>query len=291
MKYLSRMVQTTWLDRYDAFILDIDGVLVRGSQPISGAVDALRTLQRRGPTLLLTNNSSRSRKELAAHLAGLGFPIGPEDVIPSSFVAARYLAEREGSIAYWLVGEDGLDAEMRLAGHRPSPRPEDADWVVVGIDRRLDYEILARALRALGNGASLLATNADATFPAAGEILPGAGAMVGAIRGMGFDPEAVVGKPSPISFRHALDLLDGHVAKTLMIGDRIETDIAGAAEIGLHTALVLTGVTDRPRAEETNVPTTWIAESLEHLARGSAERGPGAAEALDDPPRDATLPA
>ncbi len=272
------MVSTDPLSRYDAFFLDIDGVLVRESSPIDGAADALRALQQRGKTLFLTNNSTRSRIELADRLTGLGFAAAPEDVVPSSYVAARYLAEQAGPTPYWIVGEPGLDAELRLAGHRPSRRPEEAEWVVAGIDWTIDYAKLADALRALRSGARLIATNRDPTFPGRTEHLPGAGAILGALEGMGYSPEVTVGKPSPIAFRYALERLGDAAPSVLMIGDRLETDIAGANAAGLESALVLTGVAARAEATTAGIQFTWIADSLAAVAAGRLEPGPAPAD-------------
>lgn len=265
------MTKLDLLGRYDAFLLDIDGVLVRGSEALDGAVLGHRRLQEQGRTILLTNNSSRTRKDLADRLTGLGFTVDPEDVVPSSFVAARHLGSDGKTVTFWTVGEAGLEAELRLAGHRPSKRPEDAEWLVAGIDRSMNYAILADALRALSAGARLLATNTDPTLPVPDGLRPGAGAIIGALAGMGFRPEVVVGKPSPIAFRAALDLLDGDSTSVLMIGDRLETDIAGGNEAGLDTALVLTGVTDGAMADESEIRPTWIAESLSALVAGRRE--------------------
>ena len=251
---------------YEAFLVDIDGVLVRGTTPIEGASRGLEALRQRGRCLFLTNNSSRSRHRLSERLASLGFGTTPDDVVPSSYIAAQHLLALEGEISFWLLAE-----ELRLAGHRACTRPEEADWVVAGIDRHVSYDRLADALRALRSGARLLATNDDPTFPAVDGPLPGAGAIVGALAGMGFPAEIVVGKPSPIAFRVALERLDVDPASVLMIGDRLETDIRGAASAGLASALVLTGVTDRSQLADGDARPTWIAESLSDLAAGHAE--------------------
>jgi 4-nitrophenyl phosphatase len=262
------------LSQYDAFLVDIDGVLVRGDRPVEGAAEGLRALQDRGRILLLTNNSSRSRDALSAHLRSLGFAVDPADVLPSSRVVADYLAHDFGAVSYWALGEAGLEAELRAAGHRPTTSPEDADWLIAGIDRGLSYEKLALALRALLSGARLLGTNDDATFPGADGLLPGAGSILGALAGMGFPPETVIGKPSLVAFDAALRHLDVDRSLVLMIGDRLETDIAGAAAAGLDSALVLTGISRREDLVGSNLQPTWIAETLLALTRGAVERPP-----------------
>jgi 4-nitrophenyl phosphatase len=254
------------LDRYSAFILDVDGVLVRDRDPIPGAKEALKELRRRGKVVLLTNNSTRSRAETARRLAELGFPVSPQEVVTSSYVAARYLLENFGPCRVWTIGERGLAEELELAGHELA-EPEEADWIVAGMDRGLTYDKLKRALRGLTRGARFLATNRDATFPTPEGLVPGAGAVVGAIEGMGFPPELVVGKPSPTAFRVALEVVGVPGERALMVGDRLETDIAGAARLGIDTVLVLSGVARREDARGEFKP-TFVAEDIGAVARG-----------------------
>ena len=266
------MRPTDILAEYRGFLVDVDGVLVRGQQPIPGAQEAFRDLRDRAKTVALTNSSSRSCEVLADHLTSLGFPVEPENIVTTSRIAAEYLARLAGFVTFWVLGEDGLRIELERAGHRPAASPEEADWVVAGIDRAISYETLAAALRALRSGARLLGTNSDPTFPGADGLLPGAGSILGALEGMGFTPEETVGKPSPIAFETALHRFDAEPASTLMIGDRLETDIVGATEAGLPSALVLTGVTSPETAASSKIRPTWIATSLAALVRGEATR-------------------
>ena len=255
------------LERYNTFILDVDGVLVKGDEPIPGAREALRMLKEHGQVILLTNNSTRSRLQTAHRLSSLGFPVSPEDVVTSSYVAARYLLEEFGPRKVWVIGEEGLAEELAAAGHALMP-PREAEWIVAGMDRNLTYGKLAQALTGLLAGARFLATNRDATFPTLQGLLPGAGAVVGAIQGMGFPPEQVVGKPSAIAFRIALEVAGGSAKAALMVGDRLETDILGAQRAGLDTALVLTGVSRLQDVTRLGIRPTWVAEGLPALARG-----------------------
>jgi len=259
------------LARYGAFLVDVDGVLTRGDDALPEAVEAFAALQARGRVLVLTNNSTRSRSELAEHLGRLGFAVSPDDILGSAFLAARYLARHYGPVDVWVLGEDGVRDEMLLSGHRLATRPEDATWVVAGMDRDVTYAKLSQALRALVGGARILATNEDATFPTADGLVPGAGAIVGALRGMGFAAEHVVGKPSPVAFEVALDLLGLPAKRVLMIGDRLDTDIAGAQAAGLDSALVLSGVDSLDDIARSGVHPTWVAASLADLCAGKVE--------------------
>mgnify|MGYP000395099563 CR=1 FL=1 len=248
-----------------AFILDVDGVLVRGHQPLPGALSALEKLKTRGRVVLLTNNSTRSRAATAQRLQELGFNVSPEEVVTSAYVAARYLAEKFGPSRVWVLGEEGLRQELSLAGHTLVP-PEEARWIVVGMDRELSYQKLCLALRGLLGGARLLATNRDATFPTPEGLLPGAGACVGALEGMGFPPEQVVGKPNPIAFQIALEVAGIPPEEALMVGDRLETDILGAQRVGMETCLVLSGVSRCEDVQRLGITPTWVVPDLPALA-------------------------
>ena len=255
------------LTKYSAFLLDVDGVLLRDSVAIPGAKEALEELRKRGRVVLLTNNSTRSRRETAQRLSSLGFAVSPDEVVTSSYVAARYLHERFGPCRVWVIGEAGLAEELACAGHHLVD-PDEAEWIVAGMDRKLTYQKLALALRGLLKGARFLATNKDATFPTPGGLVPGAGAVVGAIEGMGFPPEQVVGKPSATSFRIALEAARTSPERALMVGDRLETDVLGAQRVGLDTALVLSGVSRPEDVERLGIRPTWMAQDLLALAQG-----------------------
>ena len=267
------------IDAYDAYLLDVDGVLVRDSAPISSAAAALASLNEAGRVCLLTNNSTRSRRQHAEQLVRLGFDVRTDQVLSSSYLAAEYLRDAHGLASVWVIGERGLRDELLAAGHRLADRPEVADTVVVGMDRGISYGALADGLRALRSGARFIATNEDATFPTPGGVQPGAGAMVGALRGMGFSPSAVIGKPSPIAFRMALRALGASSERVVVIGDRLETDIQGGHDAGLDTVLVLSGISSREDIDAFRIRPTWIAEDLAALVRGVVSRpGPSSCE-------------
>jgi HAD superfamily hydrolase (TIGR01457 family) len=256
------------IDAYDAYLLDVDGVLVRDSEPISGAAAALANLNEAGHVLLLTNNSTRSREQHAEQLVRLGFDVRADQILPSSYLAAEYLRDAYGLVSVWVIGEDGLRDELVAAGHSLSKSPKEAGALVVGMDRRITYDALADGFRALSQGAQFIATNDDATFPVPGGFLPGAGAIVGALRGMGFATDVVIGKPSPIPYRVALRMLGLPKERVVMTGDRLETDILGGRDAGLDTALVLSGISSREDITGSGIRPTWISDDLAALVRG-----------------------
>jgi 4-nitrophenyl phosphatase len=257
-------MSTAELGKYRAFLVDLDGVLIRGGEPIPGSAEALQHLKGLGKVIVFSNNSTRSREAFAARLQGLGFTIAPEEVVNSAYILAQRLLELAGPSLVFMIGEEGLKEELELAGHR-LVGPEEAEFLVVGMDWELNYEKLLQALRALRRGARFLAANADPTYPTPEGEVPGAGAVVGAIVGMGFPPEEVVGKPSPVAFKVALASLGVGPKECLVIGDRLETDILGAARAGLDSALVLTGVTSRKELAGSQIKPTYVAESLAAL--------------------------
>ena len=264
---------------YDVFLLDVDGVLVRDSEPISGAAAALAALNEAGRVLLLTNNSTRSREQHAEQLVRLGFTVRADQILPASYLAAEYMRDVHGAASVWVIGEDGLHNELVVAGHRLADRPEEAEVLVVGMDRRITYDVLADGLIALKRGALFIATNEDETFPTPDGVQPGAGAMVGALRGMGFSPSAVIGKPSPIAFRMALRGLEVAKERVVVIGDRLETDIQGGHDAGLDTALVLSGISSCEDIDGFEIHPTWIADDFAALVRANADSpGPASRE-------------
>lgn len=232
-------------DAYEAFILDLDGVLFRGDEPIAAAaptIDALRSMDKR--LVFLTNNSARTPEQVAAKLQRLGIDASAGEVLTSAQATAELLMrEARGSTAY-VIGQDGVRSALTAAGIElvdgDAPR---SDFVVVGWDGDVTYEALRRATVLVRGGARLLATNADASYPApGGELWPGAGAILAAVETASGATATVVGKPHGPLFEAAVARAGTRHA--LMVGDRVETDIAGAVAAGLDAALVLSGVSE-----------------------------------------------
>jgi 4-nitrophenyl phosphatase len=229
-------------------IFDLDGVVYLGDTPIAGAVDSLNTLSRAGhPLYFLTNNSTRSRQDYVDKLGGMGIATSAGSVMTSAYATGLYLQSvgAQGKSVY-VIGEAGLRAEMEQAGLRviDDRDPAPADYVVAGLDRALTYAKLRRAHDEITlNGATFVATNRDATYPMESGEIPGGGAIVVPIEYSTGTAAVTIGKPEPITWLRILELAGAAPAGALMVGDRPETDIMGANAVGLHTALVLTGVT------------------------------------------------
>ena len=250
------------MECFDSLIVDVDGVVWRDGAPIEGNLEGLRKAMDLGARVVfLTNNSTRSRRSYAARLSGLlQRPVGEDMVVNSGYSAAVWLRRQRGSVDALIVGEDGLAEEMILQGHRLLV-PGDwelADAVVVGLDRGLNYARLAAAHRAILAGALFVATNRDRSFPVPGGTEPGAGSIVALLeastgRSVDFD----AGKPGEWILRLALERLRG-ATRPLVVGDRVDTDMAMARAAGLPGLLVLTGVSDGSDAP----PGTLVAPDL-----------------------------
>ena len=263
------------VDPYDAVLLDLDGVLYRWPDPIPGAAETVAALRDAGTRLaFVTNNSSRTPDQVVERLASVGVVATREEVVTSAIATAAILAERDVRSAF-VIGEEGLLDGLASAGIRAVARTDDLpDAVVVGFDRTADYAKLRDAAVLVARGVPLVASNADPSFPAPdGESWPGAGALLAAIeRTTGVRGE-VVGKPEPSLFRRALASTGGR--RPLVVGDRLDTDIAGAARLGWDSALVLTGGARRADVAGAEWEPTFVLDDVTGLIRGSAPRGGG----------------
>jgi 4-nitrophenyl phosphatase len=234
---------------YALYILDLDGTLFRGDEPLPGAVHAVSELRRRGAMIrLLTNNSSLTSAGYAAKLARMGFGAEPAEVWHSGLGAARVCTER-GHRRVLAVGEPGLDESLSEAGLKVlDPLAEEgADAVVAGICRTFTYARLNAALQQLRRGARFIATNADRTYPVeCGREEPGAGAIVAAIAAAASVEPEVIGKPNPHLIEMILREAGVAPADALVVGDRPETDLEAGRRAGCPTWLVLTGVARAP---------------------------------------------
>ncbi len=234
--------------RYRALLVDMDGVLWRGQEPIAENLEVLRNLDL--PMVFLTNNSTTSRARYLERLHALGLPVPETHVLTSGYAAALWL-KRRGILKTFVIGEEGITRELEHLGIRHETRPEvvleegyQPEAVVVGLDRHLSYRKLWAGQRSILQGALFVATNTDATYPTETGPAPGAGAVVSALQtACGREPHIVIGKPQPQMYRLALEILKAEPAQVLMIGDRWDTDIVGARKLGIPALLVLTGVT------------------------------------------------
>lgn len=257
------------LEKTSAFILDMDGVLYLGEEPIRGAAEAVKWLRGKGKKLIFsTNNSASTRAAYARKLARMGIPARESEVVTSGYATAIYFRRRHPSAKIYVVGESGLRSELKQAGFKLLSPGEagKATHVVVGLDRTINYEKIAGGLRALLAGARFVATNADATYPTEAGLSPGAGATIGALAGCsGREPSLVIGKPFPYMVEIALETLGTRPGETAIIGDRLDTDIRVGKKMGLTTILVLSGVCGKKevaRVRGTKMAPDFVIESI-----------------------------
>lgn len=226
----------------NGFLIDMDGVIYRGGELIPGAdVFIRRLIDDRVPFLFLTNNSQRTRRDVATKLTRMGIPIDQRCVFTCAMATARYLARcKPGGTAY-VIGEGGLLTALHRNGF--SVVDHQPDYVVVGEGRTVNLEMLEIAVQLILDGAKLIATNLDPNCPTRNGTRPGCGATVAYLETATGVQAMSIGKPSPIMMRSARKELGLATSQTIMIGDTMETDILGARQMGYRAILVLSGST------------------------------------------------
>ncbi len=231
-----------------SWLMDMDGVLVQEEQALPGAAEFIGGLRERGlPFLVLTNNSIYTRRDLAARLRASGLEVPEESIWTSALATAGFLEDQRPGGTAFVIGEAGLTTALHSAGYTMTDR--NPDYVILGETRTYSFERITRAIRLILGGARFIATNPDPTGPSTDGVLPATGSVAALIsRATGVDPY-YVGKPNPLMMRSALNAIDAHSESTAMIGDRMDTDIVAGLEAGLHTILVLTGVTGPSEVE------------------------------------------
>lgn len=241
------------------FLIDMDGVLYRGPALIPGADRFVAGLREHDvPFLFLTNNSQRTRRDVAAKLARMGVDVGEEHVFTSAMATARFLEQQKPGGTAFVIGEGGLLTALHQHGY--AVVDHDPDYVVVGEGRTFNLEQVEAAVRMILGGAKLIATNLDPNCPTQSGLRPGCGAMVAMLETATGVKAFSVGKPSPVMMRAARKELGLRTDETVMVGDTMETDILGGVQLGFHTVLVFSGGTkpdDLPRytyRPETVVP-------------------------------------
>ncbi len=237
----NKSVRSLDLEAIRGVVADMDGVIWRQEEILPGVPDFFLFLRERHiPYVLATNNSTRSIAEYVTRIDRLGIPIDGDHVVTSAIVTADALAESHppGTPIY-VIGSDSLRALLTARGHVFDP--EHAQVVIIGLDFDLTYDKLRIAGQRVLAGADFIGTNGDLTFPSADGLIPGNGSIVAAIEAMTGRKARLMGKPEPVMFRAALKQLGTEASETLMIGDRLDTDIEGAQRAGLLGALVLTG--------------------------------------------------
>ena len=226
------------------YLIDMDGVLVRGNTVIPGAGEFLARLESRGcKYLILTNNPMFTPADLAHRLRMTGLEVSSDHIFTSALATAQFLKRQKQGGKAFVIGESGLTSPIHNIGYIITDL--EPDYVVLGETNAYNFEMITKAIRLIVNGAKFIATNPDVSGPVEGGIVPACGAMAALIeKASGISP-FFVGKPNPLMMRMALNYLDAHSEDTVMVGDRMETDIIAGVTSGMETILVLSGVTRR----------------------------------------------
>jgi len=257
-----------------AWLTDMDGVLVHEEAVIPGATEFIAKLRDRGlPFLVLTNNSIYTARDLQARLARSGIEVPAEAIWTSALATAQFLDSQRPSGTAYVIGEAGLTTAMHSVGYVLSER--DPEYVVLGETRTYSFEAITTAIRLIEKGARFIATNPDPTGPSPAGSIPATGSVAALItRATGVAPY-FVGKPNALMMRSALNRLDAHSDTTVMVGDRMDTDVISGLEAGLRTVLVTTGSTLPGQIDRFPYRATWVKDSVADLVDLVDEWGDG----------------
>lgn len=243
------------------YITDMDGVLVRGRSLIPGAAEFIQRLRDEGVEyLILTNNPVYTPSDLAHRLQVLGLVIPPERIFTSAMATARFLQSQRPNGTAYVIGESGLTEAIHHEGYIITDY--SPEYVVLGETNTYNFTQITKAIRLVIAGSRFIATNPDASGPTEGGVVPACGAMAALIETASGKAPFFVGKPNPLMMRTALNYLGVHSEDTIMVGDRMDTDIVAGVESGMETILVLTGVTTREDVEKYPYRPTHIMNSV-----------------------------
>jgi NagD protein len=246
------------------YLTDMDGVILRGRTLIPGAAEFVQRLRAKDiPFLILTNNSQYTQRDLQVRLSFMGLEIPPEAIFTSALATAQFLNDQRPEGRAYVIGESGLTTALHDIGYVLTD--QEPEYVVLGETTAYSFERITRAIRFVTAGARFIATNPDVMGPGEGGIVPATGAVAALISAATGVKPYFVGKPNPLMMRTALRTINAHSENSVMIGDRMDTDIVAGLESGLRTILVLTGVTTREQVERFPYRPTWIKESVAEI--------------------------
>ncbi|QDP40985.1 TIGR01457 family HAD-type hydrolase [Radiobacillus deserti] len=250
---------------YKGYLIDLDGTMYRGTEKIEAASDFVKALVKAEvPYLFLTNNSSTTPEKVADKLNQMDIPADANQVVTSSMATAAYIQQQKPNASVYVIGEDGLKVAIEQEGLLVSE--SEAEYVVVGIDREINYEKLAKGCLFVRDGATFLSTNGDVAIPTERGLLPGNGSLTSVISvSTGVQP-VFVGKPESIIMDYAIQKLGLKHEETIMVGDNYHTDILAGIRSGMDTLMVFTGVsTEEELLNEEIKPTYQIHSLLEWI--------------------------
>lgn len=253
------------------YLIDMDGVIYRGSEAIPGAADFIAHLdEERIPYLFLTNNSAYSQLDVVVKLRKFGIATSTDHVYTSALATAEFVAQQKPDGTAFVIGEGGLLNALNKVNYAIAS--EHADYVIVGEGRTMNFEVMERAHRLIDGGAQLISTNGDTWCPTDSGPRPGCGAIVALLESASGRRAYHVGKPNPFMMRLARKRIGLRTDEVTMIGDTMETDIRGATDLGFRSVLVLTGSTRREDLRNHPFRPTQVVESIGELAPAPKRR-------------------
>ena len=267
------------INNLGGFIIDMDGVLWHGNKPLPGLTEFFSILRKVNiPFVLATNNASLTQQQYIDKLANMEVEVHPNEILTSSMATARYLKDTlpPAKRRVFVIGESGLIEPLQQQGFEvtstyyptePQATTDNiwADFVVSGLDRKLSWDKLATATLNIRAGAEFYATNADTTLPTElGEVMGNGGVLAALTAATGIKP-TVIGKPEPILYQQAFEILGTDKHNTIAIGDRLDTDILGAVNAGMRSMMVLTGVSSEADLAEIDYRPDWIFEDIQEI--------------------------
>ncbi|GAA5417598.1 acid sugar phosphatase [Paraliobacillus ryukyuensis] len=255
------------MKQYKGYLIDLDGTVYKGTEKIDAAIAFVKELKEKNiPYLFLTNNSTKHPKDVAKKLQDMDVPANTEDVFTTSMATAKYLADQKPGARVYPIGEEGLHMALKERGLIIAET--DVDFVVMGLDRDINYEKLAVGALAIRSGATFVATNGDVTLPTERGFLPGAGSLISVLSVTTGVKPTFIGKPEAVIVEQALEVLGTEKEDTVMIGDNYHTDILAGINAGIDSLLVHSGVTTR---EEMRLIEKQPTHSIDSLAEWTLE--------------------
>lgn len=247
--------------KYKGYLIDLDGTMYKGTEKIEEAGQFVQKLNELNiPYLFVTNNSSRTPKQVAKKLVSFDIPATEEQVFTTSMATANYIAEQKKDASVYVIGEEGIKQAIEEKGLMFGQ--EDADFVVVGIDRDITYEKFAVGAIAIRQGAQFVSTNGDIAIPTERGLLPGNGSLTSVLTVTTTVQPTFIGKPESIIMEQAMRVLGTDLSETLMVGDNYDTDIMAGMNAGMDTLLVHTGVTTKELLQKYDKQPTYVIDSL-----------------------------
>jgi len=261
---------------YTTYLIDLDGVIYRGNELLPGAKEFVSWLETtKKKYLFLTNNSFATAAQILAKLERLGIASNNAHLLTAGQAAVQNIARRFPKGTVYVVGEHPLIELVEAYGLTvASIDAQEADAVLVGLDRDFDYAILTSAMNAVRSGALFITINRDPVLPVAGGFIPGCGALAAAIEVASRVTPEVVGKPEPMLLQEAMHILNSQPGETVMIGDGLQIDILAGQNAGTHTLLVLSGSSSREDVEKSSIKPDHVYENLADLMKELAQESP-----------------